>query len=438
MIKHFVRLPVVLLLAAALTQANAETLRDRVNNIFVEVLELQLSGSPGNHANHFRPSNVATSGKVISAFENFVGTNASAYPLSSTTAGLTFDLSSGVPVATTTSAGPIFAERATTLGRKKLNVGFNASYLNLDKFRGIDTQNMRLTFLHQDVGDPGLGDATTEYDYIDLQLNMDIKVSVLATYATYGITDRLDLGVAIPFVSVKINSTPFARMNSYTYEATGSALHFWGGTPTDPVLTLSPTPINNSSTGIGDIAIRAKYHFYDKDGLGLGVLGEAKLPTGKEDDFLGTGSAAYRVMLIASGTVGSLSPHANLGFNLRTGDLERNEFLLTLGYDQKIGDKFTLAADWLGQFEVGSQLSQLTFPGPVSIGPTVDGSQLVTERVTPTNIPNFTSDNLMNTSFGVKYMPSPKVVLLANMMFANNQGGLRTDFMPTVGAELSF
>ena len=50
------------------------------------------------------------------AFTIPIGSSLSNFPLSSTVSGLTFDFSTGAPVATTASLGPIFAERAQTIG----------------------------------------------------------------------------------------------------------------------------------------------------------------------------------------------------------------------------------------------------------------------------------------------------------------------------------
>ena len=94
--------------------------------------------------------------------------------------------STGEPIKITDSLGPIFAENAPTLGRGKFNIGFNQTFLTLDQFRGLNTQDIQLTFTHVDTeeffpnGQEGLGDDPSESDTIDLLLDLDIDSTISA------------------------------------------------------------------------------------------------------------------------------------------------------------------------------------------------------------------------------------------------------------------
>ena len=417
------------------TAAHAQTLRESLEGVFNNVLDLQLGGPPGTeHGDHFKPDNVSTSAQVIDALSSFISANASTYPLSSTTSGLTFDLSSGVPVAATTSAGPIFVEQARTLGRGMLSFGGTVSYLNLDKLRGVRTEDLHFGFTHEDVGLAGLGDSPNEYDYIDMTMHLDINATVAALHATYGVADRLDLGIAIPIVNVTIKASPWARMNSYTYASTGTANHFFGGTETAPQLSYSPTPLDESKTGIGDIALRAKAYAYAGTNCDVGFLAEARLGTGKEDDFLGSGATDIAGTVLFSGHWGNINPHANLGYRHRGSDLERDDIELAFGYDHKASDKLTLAVEWIGQLEIGDQIDELKFPGLIPVGEyEVDGKTYAKEYISPSNIPDRAKDNLLNGAIGLKYSPNPNIVFLANVLLPLNDGGLRSSCVPTIG-----
>jgi hypothetical protein len=98
--------------------AHGQTLKEQINNMFGEVLNLELS--PGEHGEHFLPVNVATSQAIINSLNSFIGASISSFPLSSSTAGVTFDFSTGRPVPTSTSFGPIFSERGQTVGRGRI------------------------------------------------------------------------------------------------------------------------------------------------------------------------------------------------------------------------------------------------------------------------------------------------------------------------------
>ena len=419
-----------------LSTASAQDLRDELDNVFVDVLETSLQVSPGQHKNHFLPERVASSQRTILSLGNFIGTNVSSFPLSSTSTGLTFDFSTGVPVPTMTSSGPVFAERARTLGKQKLNVGANVSALNLSRLRGVNTEDVTATLFHENVGDTSVfGDQPFEYDYITLDMNLDLNAVVFATYATYGLTDRIDVGIAIPIVSVTMTGSPRAQMNSFTFASDGSAAHHFEGTREDPTLTHDSPAIDASSTGIGDIALRAKGNFFQSVDGDFGGLVEVRLPTGDEKNFLGTGDASVKLMLIASKSFSGFSPHVNLAYDIRMSDLDRDEIELTLGYDHKISDALTIAAEWIGEFETGDQIAATSFPGPTVIKPA--GADNPTYEIPSTSIPSYSADNIINASFGMKYSPTPNLLLIANVIFPINNGGLRSDVIPTVGLEFS-
>jgi hypothetical protein len=416
-------------------RAQDEGLRGSLEQVFSDVLELELAG-PGNHGDHFKPSNVGASASIIEGLGNFISASAASFPLSSTTAGVVFDFSSGVPVAATTSAGPIFAENATTLGKGSLTFGGTLSHLNLDRLRGVKTEDMVFAFTHQDIADPGLGDVRTERDYIELAMDLDVAATVAAFQATYGLTDRIDIGIAIPYVNVSMSGDPIARMNSYTFASTDTAFHYFeGGTSTEPILALHTTPLDESASGIGDIALRGKVHVYSGARGDVAFLAEARLPTGDEENFLGAGSVSAKAMFITSGQWGRLNPHLNAAYERNGSDWVRDQFELTWGFDQKATDELTIVVEWAGEFELGDEIESFTFPERTPIGSYEgpDGNPYATQYVNPSNVPNRSNDNIMNSALGVKYTPRPNVTLIANVIFPLNDGGLRSTFIPTVG-----
>lgn len=412
----------------------SQTLESQLKSLFTTLLEDDLQKSPGMHGQHFIPSNVASSTAVIDALTNFIGTSVSSFPLNSTVAGLTFDFSSGRPVSTSTSLGPIFSERAQTMGSGLINFGLNFTYINFTKMRGINTNDLRLSFTHQDVGAPGMGDSPNEFDYIDMYMHMDINASILAFYSTYGLTDRIDLGVAIPIVNVKMKSDPTAIMNSYTFVNNDSANHFFGGTRANPVLEIQPGSIDDDATGLGDIAIRAKFNFLKNSSVDLAALAEYRIATGDDKNFLGLGSDQVSFFLIISKIIGDFAPHLNLGYKLNTGSTDLDEFLCHLGYDQKLSQQLTLAVDFIGDFELGAKDNALKFPKPVTVV-RADGYK---ETIDITNIPDYKHDNIINSAIGFKYRPREDMLIVGNVFLPINDGGLRADFIPTLGMDINF
>ena len=414
-----------------------QNLKQDIDGIFEAVLELRTGGPAGTqHGQHFRPDNVAFSAATINAFSNFIAGNISSFPLSSTVAGLTFDFSTGIPVSTSTSLGPIFAERAQTLGKGRFNLGFNFSYLNMDKLRGVNTDDIMFTFTHQDVGAPGLGDSDNEFDNIDLFMNMNLSASILAFIATFGITNRLDIGVAVPFVNIKMQAEPFAVINSFTLAKLGAPNHFFVENG-DTLLSTRPDPVDDNATGIGDIAIRAKYNFLKEKPVNFAALFEYRAPTGDEKNFLGTGKSSFKAVLISSGSIHDFNPHLNLAYNYRSSDLERDAIEVYLGFDQKVSETLTLAIDVLSEFEIGSEIEALKFPEPV-VSERDIGSIHLRQEVPVTNIPRFSNDNTINAAWGFKFHPKKSLMIIGNVFAPLNDGGLRSNWTPTFGFEFSF
>src|SRR3954468_12677186 len=121
-----------LLVAATLLSvasvANAQGLREKISQLFIfgageDPLFLGGSADPSNpasiqaHGAHFVPSAVSQNGSLISFLTTAISGNVANAPIGSTSGGSTFRFEAGVPVRTSISSGPIFAERAQTLGR---------------------------------------------------------------------------------------------------------------------------------------------------------------------------------------------------------------------------------------------------------------------------------------------------------------------------------
>ena len=414
----------------------AETLREQLNNLFIQGLQVQRSGGVEDPFGATGTTAVESNARIISALSSLVASSLSSFPLSSTSSGVVFDFAGGVPVATQTSTGPIFSEKAQTLGKGKMSLGFNFTRRNLGTIRGVNTEDVVFNFVHRDIdGDGFLGEQNAEYDIIELRPNLDFDATVLATYWSYGLSERFDVGIALPIVSVNVTLEPEARINSETFARTGGATYYYAGTSSNPVLAGSSGTVTESATGIGDIALRTKWHMLDRD-IDLGLLTELRLPTGSEDNFIGTGSTTLKLMMVGSWNYRDFSPHLNLGYDLR-GDKDRDEFEMTLGWDQRVSDRWTIAVDWIGEFEVGGETDDRAFPDPVDIGPVSGSQQTVITTIEPSNIPNQVSDNILNVSFGAKYAPNDKFLFMGNLILPTNDDGLRSSMITTFGLEIA-
>src|SRR5438445_12628430 len=141
------------------TSLNAQGLRDKLSELFIFTAgqdPLFLGGTAGSdsatalHADHFIPSAVADNGTLISFISNAISGNVANVPVSATSGGSTFRFEGGVPVRTSASPGPVFAERAQTLGRGRVFVGANVNRLHFETLRGVSLNAIAMTFTHVD------------------------------------------------------------------------------------------------------------------------------------------------------------------------------------------------------------------------------------------------------------------------------------------------
>src|SRR5512147_1085067 len=94
------------------------------------------------HGRHFIPSAEAGNAAIIAFLGSAIGSNVSNIPISATTSGVTYSFEGGAPVRTNVSGGPIFAERAQTLGRGRVLIGANASSIHFNTLRGIPLSSL--------------------------------------------------------------------------------------------------------------------------------------------------------------------------------------------------------------------------------------------------------------------------------------------------------
>src|SRR5215831_19730843 len=288
------------------------SLRNKIAQLFIfgagqDPLFLAGSADPNNpasiqaHGTHFVPSAVSQNGTLISFLTTAISSSIANAPIGSTSGGVTFRFEAGVPVKTSTSAGPIFAERAQTLGRGRSVVGIGRNTFHFTSLRGVPLDDIELIFTHENVNFAGcdsiqggdcskMGIPNLENDIMQFRLNLNLNVAVTNIYATYGVTDRLDVGFVLPLVSAHLHGTSYAQIIPF---GGPTAAHFFAGTPTNPVLSAT-RDVDGSSFGLGDVAVRAKLNIHQSPRSDVALLGEARFATADADQLLGAGTFSSR------------------------------------------------------------------------------------------------------------------------------------------------
>jgi hypothetical protein len=295
------------------------------------------------------------------------------------------------------SFGAFFTERSLTSGKGQAALGVNvrtASYRRLD---GRDLGDGRfVTTANQ------FRDEAEPFDIETLTLELDSRV--LTFTGSYGVTDRLDLSAALPLVELSLNGI---RINTYRGVETVQAV------------------AEAKSRGFGDVAVRAKYGLLSSASSGLALAGELRLPTGRDQDLLGTGKAGFSALVIASSEHGVLGYHGNL--SLSGGGLA-NEMAYRGAVSVSASDRVTLVGELIGRrYGEAGRISDVRVPHATIDN--VDTIRLVSE------------DSSLSTAsmvVGAKWNVTGTWILSGHTQLPVTARGLRSGVVTLIGLDYAF
>jgi hypothetical protein len=209
--------------------------------------DVQLDGT--NHAAHFnsafqsefRLMNVALTSQLTTV------------PLPSPASGFTyhFDAGTGTFVRTTQSFGPILADRGETIGRGKIAFGYTYQFFSFDHLDGLSLSNVPAVFTHDN---PELGGGRA--DVVSTANTIEATVSQFTGALTYGLTDRVDLSIAVPVVRTRLSLLSNATIHRI---GTGSNLGVHYFRDEDVIKGYGSTRqyfAEGSAGGVGDLLAR--------------------------------------------------------------------------------------------------------------------------------------------------------------------------------------
>jgi hypothetical protein len=322
-----------------------------------------------------------------------------ALPISTSSGGFTYSFNSelGTRERASSSFGSFFVERALTSGRNQMSLGASFRYSQFDRLDGNELRTGEfVTTAAQFRDEPSPFDVET--------LTLKIDTRTVTAFANYGVTDRFDLGAAVPIVSMQLSGE---RVNTYRGQ------------------TARQAAATATTTGIADMAITARAHVIGGRASGLTAGAELRLPTGSEEDLLGTGEAAIRLLAIGSVEGPRAAAHVNVGYSW--GGITR-EATYNTGVTVAALQRFTLVGEFLGRWiEDLGEIGQVTAPHPGSVG--VDTIRL---------LPAATGTATGMAVAGFKWNVSGRWLLNANVLLPLSDRGLRARMVPAVALEYSF
>jgi hypothetical protein len=396
-----------------------------------------------------------------------IATQLAILPIISPSSGFTYkyDSPSGSFVRTTTNFGPIYAERAETVGRGKFSAGVSYQRFRFSDIDGINLHNVPAVFSHVPDTGPGNSPELYEADVIQTKNNISLNMDSTTLYGTIGLTDGVDVSVSIPIVSVRMSVASDAAIIRVSGPAT--TIPGVGTIPNPHQFTSDRNSLTNtyfskgSATGIGDVTFRVKGNVWRDESMGLSFGLDLRTPTGSAMELLGSGAVGVKPFVVLSSTTNHFAPHINLGYewngaSILAGDVtgsaisensagveviqngsaikRRLPSLLfyTLGTEIAAGKNVTFSVDYLGQAVINApRVFRETFvtqnipggTGALSL-PTISGGK---DTVV-----------LSTGSAGLKFNLFGNLLLTTNILFRLDNKGLRQNITPLVALSYAF
>ena len=346
----------------AVVSASAQTHPESLATLFEDVYgpnglvlnsdDVQLDGT--THAAHFNSAFQSDFRLVNIALTSQLA----GIPLPSPASGFTykFDASTGTFVRSTSSFGPILTDRAETIGRGRLAFGFTSQFFSFDHLDGVPLTDIPAVFRH-DGFETGGGRA----DVVSTANTIQASVNQFAGALTYGITDRVDVSLAVPLVRTHLSLLSNAQIFRL---GTGTAVqvhYFRDDLAIGGYGSTHQYFIEGSASGIGDLFVRSKATLMREGTRSLATGVDVRLPTGDEQNLLGAGALGVRPFAAFSSSYGRFAPHANIAYqwngrSVLAGDVHENIdaplpdiFTYAFGGDLSLNNRFSIIVDMLGQ-----------------------------------------------------------------------------------------
>lgn len=347
-------------------------------------------------------TSVPFAGEVLGEVIGQLAVRGTDFPVASTVPGLAFFYDPDTQLMMRTSSlGPVFSERADTVGKGRVEIGMSLLYGNLDDVDGGDIGEIRTAY---NLGG-GLVDSLDVDDF-------SLQTWAISTYGTYGITDRWDVNLVVPVM--------YSDLDAEGFGAAGSP----GGT------TSGNSSAHEDALGIGDILVRTKYSLIKHERFGLAAGLNLRIPTGDEDDFQGLGDTTVTPLLVGSAPIGRHSLHGSLGFEANAGQVDLSRFRYTFGFSVQALERLAILIDILGSSGIAGDelrfrdITALKAPAGVSIS---NSSTFEVDRT-----------DLIDLATGLKFQLWGNAVGYAGVIVPLNDDGLRATALPTGGFEWSF
>jgi hypothetical protein len=319
-------------------------------------------------------------------------------PVASSSGGFVYKLNRtlGVVQRVSNGFGPFFTEAVLRGGQDQAGIGIRYQVARFTSLQGGDLTSGRFpTNATRRVG-------ASEPFSVDM-LELDLVARTISLVGSYGLSERLSVGGVLPVSNIRVQGRRLRDLNGEVIPQSNQT---------------------GSITGFGDLSGNVRYRLIDRGVSGVSIGGDLRLPTGSEQNLMGTGKVAGRLLGIGTWEERQLAVHVNGGVGV--GGVSREVF-----YSAATTFALTPRLTVVGEL-MGRHLAELTRLQDVY---QVSGqSGLETMRWLPVERGLFT--NFLNT--GAKWNITGSWMLNANVLVRLSDVGLRARATPTLALEFDF
>jgi hypothetical protein len=404
-------LALALALAALAPPARGEDLQNLVENLYGGDGKITLLSvnSPAHDAAFDASKGLST----IHGIERTLRGIAKNLPIDAGSASFSYEFNpaTGEPERVTTEGlGPLFTQRANTLGQWHFDTAFAWSHVDFQYLDGKKISS-NLGFAAPLANPPPGGNFAFENDHVDVNVYIRSVEDIYSFFFVAGITDWLDLSAVLMFINQDLTVRTHATLvgSFHRFDPTPGRLVAPNSGPTD----APDDGGHGTAFGMGDTLLRFKWAPLKaifgaapptRDYFDFALLGTMTVPTGDQRNLLGSGGAPdFRLLGIFSKTFDEwFEPHINLGWKWSIEAGGRDDFLYAAGLAVKITDWFTTYADVSGRKEERR-----------------DGK----------------GTDIVDLLAGFKVNPISKLVIGFNILYPLTEPGLQPDYIPSLAVE---
>jgi hypothetical protein len=290
------------------------------------------------------------------------------------------------------SFGPFFVERALAPGHGAASIGITLQHW---RFTELDGRNLRDGSLETTANQ--FFDEREPFDVDRLRLAID--ASITTVHGSIGVGSRTEISAALPLIVLRVNGS---RVNAYRGQV------------------FTQAEASATATGLADVVVRTKYTLFEDGAAGVAAAVEARLPTGRQEDLLGSGTMSWKLAAIGSLEGARLSSHANVALGF--GGLARD---VTIGgaLAASASERLTVTGEVVGRW--------MNLPGGITTVAAVHPS--LRDVRTLRLMPDGSTLAAISIAPGLKWNVSDTWVLVANTAIPITRDGLTAGVTPFIG-----